>query len=187
MNAARFFLGAALLAAILLVAAVIWVDRSTSVTVVIDVLPESELHVAIEGAVATPGVVIVPAGARLKDVADAAGGFTDEADFTNLQLAGRVGDGERIVIPMLNAGLTSEASSVPAVNGPADTRININTATAEELQTLPRIGEVLAARIVDFRETNGPYQSPDELVDVEGISPRMVETLRPLVTVDDGS
>jgi competence protein ComEA len=185
MNAARLFIGGVLVALVLALAAVIWVDRATPVTVVVNPLPERFMRVSIEGAVATPGVVVVAPGARLNDVAAAAGGFTDEADFTDLNLAGRVGDGESVFIPALGDQLAgSPDTSVTASS--AGGLVDINTASVQDLDALPGIGEVLANRIVDYREANGPYSTVDELAQVDGISPRMVETLRPLVTVGDG-
>jgi competence protein ComEA len=185
MNTARLFVGGVLVALLLALAAVIWVDRATPVTVVVNSLPERPMQVSIEGAVATPGVVAVAPGARLNDVAAAAGGFTDEADFTNLNLAGRVGDGESVFIPALDDHVArSPDSSVIRSNDGG--LVNINTAGVQDLDTLPGIGEVLANRIVDYREVNGPYPTVDDLARVDGISARMVETLRPLVTVGDG-
>jgi competence protein ComEA len=186
MNAARLFIGGALMAVFLVVAAVVWVDRATPVTVVVNALPEEDLRVSIHGAVATPGVVLVPAGARLDDVARAAGGFTDEADFTSLNLAGRVGDGESITIPAKGEQQATPSPGISVETGAQSPLVNINTATVQELEKLPGIGEVLAGRIVEYRETNGVFQSVDELSNVDGISGRMVEMLSPLVTLGDG-
>jgi competence protein ComEA len=180
------FVGGVLIALVLVVAAVVWIDRATPITVVVNTFPGEDLHVAIDGAVATPGVVIVPAGARLNDVAAAAGGFTEDADFTRLNLAGRIGDGESITIPAQGDQQAAAPTGSSVVTGTAGALVNINTATVQELDTLPGIGEVLAGRIVDYRETNGPFQSAEELSNVDGISTRMVETLGPLVTVGDG-
>lgn len=186
MNAARLAIGGALLALAIVLAAVIWIDRSTPVTITISESPERSWQVSIEGEVATPGVVIVAPGARLSDVAAAAGGFTENADFASLNLAGRVGDGETVRIPRKSNQLP-DASAQPVTSSSTEPVVNLNTATVPELDRLPGIGEVLAGRIVDYRETNGAFQTVDELSNIEGISPRLVDRLRPLVTVgNDG-
>lgn len=177
-------LGAAVCAAILVLGLIIWMDRMAPVTISILSMPEQSVRVNVTGAVATPGLIDVPAGARLQHVVDAAGGFRPDADLSMLNLAGRVGDGEQINIPSITAHdpVPTAASGVSA----GDDRIDINTASAIELQQLPGIGEVLSARIVDFREVNGPFATVDDLQLVDGISSGMVEDLRPLVTVSSG-
>lgn len=166
--------------------------------------PDAEtITVEVAGAVASPGVVTVPYSSRLRNVVDAAGGLAPEADVTVLNMAGRVADGERVVIP---AGApTPPVSNQPAAandgrtpTGPAATRpastaepptagesqlIDLNAATAEQLETLPGIGPVLAGRIVAYRDANGPFSSVDELVEVQGIDSGIVDELRPFVSV----
>jgi competence protein ComEA len=174
-------LGIALCAAIIVIGVILWMDRMTPVNITIDSLDEHSIQVSVSGAVATPGVVEVAPGSRLQDVVDASGGFRADADFSVLNLAGRVGDGEHIEIP------STRATSEPVSEGDAHTGlININTATIAELDKLPGIGEVLAGRIVDYRQANGPFESVDELVHIDGISANLVESLAPLVTVDPG-
>lgn len=185
MSAARVFVGGVIVALMLVLAAVIWIDRAAPVSVVVNPLPAADIRVFINGEVATPGVVTVPDGARLTDVADAAGGFTDEADYSVLNLAARVGDGENIVIP----SVSPDADPVfpPGVSlPPSGAPLNLNAATIPQLDELPGIGDVLAGRIVDYRDEHGPFESIDQLVDVDGISSRMVDELRPLVMVGDG-
>jgi competence protein ComEA len=147
--------------------------------------PEA-LMVAVAGAVGKPGVYRLPPDARLANVVDVAGGLTADADLSALNLARRVTDGDKIVIPSLApAGPTAianqETTAEPAETGGA--ALDLNAASAEELDALPGIGPVLAQRIVDDRTQNGPFATVDDLARVQGISPRMVETLRPLVTV----
>lgn len=145
------------------------------------------MQVAINGAVATPGIVKVPQGARLSEVAEAAGGFSDTADFSELNLAGRVGDGESITIPSVGEAVEAANNSPGSESsGTSGGSMDINTATAQELEELPGIGEVLALRIVEYRTTNGPFSSVEELASIDGISAGMVEDLRPLVTVGNG-
>lgn len=159
----------------------VWIDRMTPVTIAISAAPAQDIQVEVRGAVVSPGVVTVPSGARLQHVADAAGGFLPDADMSKLNLAGRVGDGELVMIPSVN-DVAESTGSPPAVGGLVD----INTATEAELLELPGIGEVLSARIVAYREEHGPFSSVDDLQLVEGISPRMVDELRPYITAPPG-
>lgn len=180
MRLARWFVGGAVIALILVLAVAVWMDRSATVQVVVSTDTTRDIRVQVSGAVATPGVVEVPGDARLIDVVNAAGGFTDAADVTALNLAGRVGDGEQILIPVL--GETPPGGTGVAAQS---SLLNLNTATAAQLDGLPGIGPVLAGRIVEYRDQHGPFTSVDELANVQGISPRLVEDLRPLVIVDE--
>lgn len=108
-------------------------------------------------------------------------------DLAAVNPAERVHDGERVLIPFLSTPVPTRDPNQPApidqarpsaVAGP----ININTATAAELDTLPGIGPAIAARIVAYRDSHGAFASVDELADVSGISARMVDNLRPLIT-----
>lgn len=186
MTVVRLFIVGVVIALVLVIAAFIWIDRSTPLTVTVNTLAPRDMRVFVSGAVATPGVVTVPEGARLVDVVQAAGGFTDDTDYTSLNLAGRVGDGENVFVPS-SAVASGSVSPVSSVRVPGSgTKLNLNTATIEELDTLPGIGDVLAGRIVEYREANGPFGTVDDLVLVDGISARMVEGLKPLVTIDAG-
>jgi competence protein ComEA len=173
--------GIAVLAALMAIGIMIWVDRMQPVIISISAPVEDSMFVAVSGAVSSPGVVEVPPGARLQEVVDAAGGFREDADTTRLNLAGRVGDGEQVDIPaILDTGSESpDATATPGL-------IDLNTASIAELDQLPGIGEVLAGRIVDYRDTNGPFTSVDQLSEIEGISPRLVDEIRPFVTVSNG-
>ncbi len=184
MSGWRVFFGAAVIAAVVAVALVLWVDRVRPVSITIVPAPTEMMHVSIAGAVASPGVVAVPPGARLVEAADAAGGFTPDADFSRLNLAGRVGDGEHIAVPSTaQVADTGEIETSGGTSQDAQGPLDVNTATAEQLDELPGIGEVLAGRIIEYREVNGAFGSIDDLVLVEGISLRMVDDLRPLITV----
>lgn len=179
----QLVLGIAVVAAIFVVGVLVWVDRLEPVTISIGTLPEERMRVSISGAVATPGVVDVPVGSRLQDVVDRAGGFEADADLSVLNLAGRVGDGEHIEIPTTREGVNDQGT---ASTDSAGDRIDINTASAAELDELPGIGDVLARRIIEHRELNGPFTSVDQLAEIDGISPRLVDRLRPFVTVPAG-
>ncbi|MGC4107138.1 MAG: ComEA family DNA-binding protein [Thermomicrobiales bacterium] len=182
MKALRVFIPVALITAAACVALLIWWDSSRDVAVVVTGDPNATITVRIEGAVVRPGTVTLPAGARLDEAIAAVGGLADDADVTRLFLAARVGDGEDIIIPRKAA---SPSGGTPSADEPNVGPLNINTATAEQLDELPGVGEVLAARIVAYREEHGPFGSVDELEDVDGIGPSLLEKLRPLITVGE--
>ncbi len=134
------------------------------------------VHVA--GWVRDPGVYELPEGDRVIDALRAAGGPRRGADLQALNLAAPLADGVQILVPRRSAGGTTPAG--PSQAGGA---ININTASAAELEALPGIGPVLAQAIVDYRTENGPFTSVDELEEVSGIGPATLEEVRDLVTV----
>jgi competence protein ComEA len=137
------------------------------------------VHVA--GLVRRPGVYTFAEGDRVIDAIKEAGGAKPNADLTALNLAATLADGTQILVPRL--GSTSTTSS-GVVTAPAGTSlINVNAASATELEELPGIGEVLAAAIVDYRTDNGPFATPDQLMDVSGIGPATLEEIRDLITV----
>lgn len=143
------------------------------------------------GAVSRPGLYRLPRDARVADLLDAAGGPTLETDLDRVNLAAPLADGQRLYLPRKGeaspsvvgpdggavSGATGGASGGPA--GPID----LNTATAEQLDALPGVGPATAAAIVAHRERNGPFTSVDGLLDVRGIGPAKLEALRDLVTV----
>lgn len=151
------------------------------------------VHVA--GAVQTPGVYELDSGSRVNDAVTAAGGLRDDADTSAINLAAPASDGSQIYIPVQGEAPPNSTSAAEAVHGSAETGhgtdrgadaaglVNINTASAEELQTLPKVGPVLAASIISWREQYGGFSSVDELDQVSGIGPATLEALRPLVTV----
>jgi len=144
------------------------------------------IHVA--GAVLRPGVYALDEHSRVNDAIEAAGGLAPNADEAALNLAAPLHDGQRISIPALGEPLPPDAPSAAAAppaspSGGAKSLVNLNTASAAELDALPGIGAVLAQRIIDDRQANGPYASVDDLARVRGIGPVLLEDLRPLVTV----
>lgn len=179
------FLGVALLAMVLAaissILAYVLLDRYSQPSVVVVKGGHGTIVAQISGEVATPGVYPLPHGARLGDLLGAAGGLSDDADLSVLNLAARIGDGESIEIP--SWGRASPMSEAIEVAGAPD-RVNINTATLVDLEALPGIGPVIAGRIIEYRNANGPFPSVEELVAVEGISDNLLDELRPLVTVD---
>ena len=153
--------------------------------------------VSVVGLVRTPGLVTLEPGARIADALDAAGGALDGADVVGLNMARRVADGEQIVVGIgAPAGQPTEMGSsvivdaaAPAAAAPPDDAdgqadsVDLNTATAEQLDTLPGIGPVTAAAIVSWRESNGRFDSVDQLGEVDGIGPVRLAKLRDLVQV----
>lgn len=144
------------------------------------------LFVHVAGAVHAPGVVELPRGARVAAAIGEAGGATADADLAALNLARVLDDGERVLVPT-----RAPPGAVPSVGAaaPADTartpdgRVDLNGAPAEVLEELPGVGPVLAARIVAWREANGPFASLDDLVEVSGIGPRVLAGLRDAAAV----
>jgi len=146
------------------------------------------VHVA--GEVLVPGVYRLPAGARWSDAVRAARGPTFLADLNAVNLAQTLRDGDRVFIPrqpepVLSSG--AEENEAPAGSGrrPALPRaaLDVNTATAADLEALPGIGPVLAGRIVEHRRTHGRFEGLEDLLEVEGVGPRLLERLRPLLRV----
>lgn len=168
-----WFLGMASLMAILVVSVFAWIDSRKVPEITFAAPPSVVAVVDVRGAIATPGVVIIQPGDRLIDVIDQSGGLSTEADVNLVNLSSRVSDGQMIVIPTQISGGSSPGSGL----------ININTASVTELDQLPGIGAVRAEQIIAHRQAHGPFQSVDDLVNVDGISPGLLETLRPLIRV----
>lgn len=162
-------------------------DLSAPPIIIADPDPDRLIAVEIAGAVATPGVYELPAEARVIDAVDAAGGTTADADLGSVNLARRVRDEDRILIP-------SRTPPPPTADATGDTpmstttasrpeRVNVNTASVNELDGLPGIGPAIAQRVVDYRTEQGPFRTVDELARVNGISSAMVDELRAEITV----
>ncbi|MEU4741454.1 ComEA family DNA-binding protein [Actinosynnema sp. NPDC023658] len=132
---------------------------------------EEHLVVNVVGLVPTPGLVTVPNGARVADALQAAGGPDPGADLTTLNLARKVTDGEQIAVGIP----TPQAASA------ATEPLSLNTATKDQLDTLPGVGPVTAQRIVDRRQKRGPFTSLEQLGEIEGIGDAKLAKLRDLV------
>ncbi|WP_445154303.1 helix-hairpin-helix domain-containing protein [Arthrobacter sp. Hor0625] len=156
--------------------------------------PAGTIIVHVAGAVASPGVVEVPRGSRLHEAIRAAGGSTPGADLDRLNLAAVLADGQKVLVLKRGdpdppsstgggAGSPGNGAAAPAGSAPPGGKINLNAAGAEELATLPRVGPVLAQRIVDWRREHGNFGSVAELDAVEGIGPKLLAALLPLVEV----
>ena len=139
------------------------------------------VHVA--GAVVEPGVYELSGDARVRDAIVAAGGPTETADWNALNLAAVVGDGVKVYVPSVGE-VVSPSLIAPAspVSGQPSAPIDVNVATAAELEALPGVGPATAAAIVTERERNGPFVGVDDLDRVSGIGPAKLDALRGLVT-----
>lgn len=153
-------------------------------------VPSGPLVVSVTGKVHNPGLVEVPDGARVADVVAAAGGPLPGADLAGVNLARHVSDGEQIAVgvpPAPDAGgvqsaIGSSGEDAPSGGAPGG-RIDLNRATAQQLDALPGVGPVTAERILEWRNRNGRFARVDQLREVEGIGERRFGQLRELVTV----
>lgn len=147
--------------------------------------PARRLVVDVIGKVRRPGVYRLADGARVDDALRAAGGALPRVDLSGLNLARKLADGEQIAVgvPGTLGGEVAPPSGLATGSGSASPPVDLNTATVEQLDTLPGVGPVLAQRIVDWRTTHGSFESVDQLGEVDGIGPSRLADLRPLVTV----
>ena len=137
---------------------------------------ETVIFVDIKGAVKNPGVYQMKVGDRVKDAIDAAGGLTAEADSQKVNLAQRVEDQMVIVVPKVG----EEAEAIPAgatsKEASKEGKVNINTATVEELKTLKGVGEKKAEAIIEYRKKNGSFKTKEDLMKVRGIGKKLFES-----------
>ena len=142
----------------------------------------TEVVVHVTGAVNAPGVFTLPADARVDDAVRAAGA-TAEADLSQLNLAQKLSDGQKITVPKIGESPAAATGSTAGGAAENEARINLNTASLAELETLPSIGEVRAQAIIDYRESNGGFKSIDELKEVSGIGEKIFADVSPHITV----
>jgi competence protein ComEA len=163
----------------------IWTMPADSPTPTVE--PQWLVHVV--GAVANPGVIRVAVGARVIDVIETAGGLTADADPGDLNLAAVVADGCQVVIGTqseprgeVRLGVDGDPSGSSGTTGSGQgSLINLNQATAEQLDTLPGVGPVTAAAIVTWRDTSGPFTVVEQLQEVDGIGPKTFAQIQPYV------
>jgi competence protein ComEA len=142
------------------------------------------LLVHVTGAVRKPGIASLPAGSRVLDAVAAAGGLTEDADVSAVNLARPVADGEQLVV--LRVGEAPPPAAAADAQAGAEGSggiVNLNTATQAELETLPRIGPALAQRILDWRQANGRFGAATDLLKVSGIGQKLFDGLKDRVTV----
>jgi competence protein ComEA len=179
-------LAAVAAAAVLLTGFVVWRGRPRSVDAPAPVAPVvasatpavALLVVDVAGDVRHPGLVRLPAGSRVADALRAAGGVLPGATTEGLNLARKLVDGEQVLVGA-PAAAARPGEAPASAGGPLD----LNTATADQLDALPGIGPVLADRIVEWRTAHGPFATVDQLREVSGIGARKFESLRELLTV----
>jgi competence protein ComEA len=143
----------------------------------VNTLSTDTLIVQVVGAVAEPGVYEVPVDSRVMDAVALAGGLATNADPASLNLARIVQDGEQIIV-----GATGDTRSRRATSSLAG-KVNINTATAQDFETLPRIGATLAERIVAYRDQHGPFAGLESLLEVPGIGDLTLAGMRDKITL----
>ena len=156
---------------------------------------QPEIVVHVMGAVKSPGVYHLSTDARVHEAIEKAGGKTDQADLHSLNLAAKMRDGEQIYVPEIRqtpdvdqtipTSSSSAAPPQPSVRRSASSdgsRININTATFQELQTLRGIGPTMAQRIIEYRQTSGRFATVDDLTNVKGVGEKTLEKIRDSIT-----
>jgi competence protein ComEA len=160
--------------------------------------------VYVSGGVNRPGVYTLPAGSRVDDAVKAAGGLTADADMEQINLAAPLADAEHVSVtpkgatpiaqtvsptkpPVASAPSAAPrdkvATSAPQASSAPHGKVNINTATAAELEILPGIGSALAQRIVDYRNAHGPFKTPEDLMQVPGIKEGIFSQIADFITV----
>lgn len=160
-------------------------DATAGETAADSAAPENasgEVVVHVAGAVSSPGVYTLPADSRVDDAVRAAGATTD-ADLSQLNLAQKLADGQKITVPVAGATPADGSSAATTADSDNGGLININTATQEELETLPSIGEVRAQAIIAYREEHGGFRTTDELMEVSGIGEKIFADISPHITV----
>jgi len=172
----------------LFVAALIWVVARSPSGEAVTLRPvptDKPIVVHITGAVPRPGVYALPQGARVQDAISAAGGFLAEAEKVDINLAALVEDGEKLDIPYIEGASPVIPTPGEEVIAAGTELIDINTASAAELDSLPGIGPSLAQRIIEYREENGPFLTTEDIINVSGVGPGTYENMKDLITVGE--
>lgn len=145
----------------------------------------NEVVVYISGAVKNPGVLTMTSEDRLADAIEMVGGTVDGADMNAVNLAEKLADGKHYIIPKIGENVAPSGNNQLSVSNSkgSDGKININTATAEELDKLPGVGESTAQKIISYREESGGFKSVEELKNVNGIGDKKFEDMKDSVTI----
>jgi competence protein ComEA len=157
-------------------------------------LPPAPVTVFVDGAVQTPGLYTLPYTSRVNDAIIIAGGLLPSANTASLNLAARLKDGDKVMVPVIKDTPIPKPTSTARLSAtqlaflwtptPAFP-INLNTATLAELQELPGIGEVKARSIITYRQEHGPFKLLDELLNVQGIGPGIFASIKDLISLAD--
>ena len=139
------------------------------------------IKVHVSGQVIRPGIVEIEENSRVADAIEIVGGLTNTANLDEINLAQILEDGMKIYVPNINEKVETEIKSTNTKNTPSI--INLNTATIQELDTLPGIGESTANKIVTYREENGKFKNIEEIMDVSGIGEAKFESIKKLIEV----
>ncbi|MGI5822407.1 MAG: helix-hairpin-helix domain-containing protein [Dethiobacteria bacterium] len=148
--------------------------------------PEEEklIVVHITGAVNNPGVYTLTEGSRVFHVVEKAGGQAEDADLEGVNLAQPLYDGQPVFIPRRgDRDFLAPAGGASTVGNLTAAKVNINMADQAQLETLPGIGGVKAQNIINYRQENGPFKSPEDLINVNGIGKKTLEGMKDLITV----
>lgn len=155
-----------------------------------ETVPEETVQVYICGAVASPGVYTLPGGSRVVQAVEAAGGFLPDAEEKILNLARKIEDGEQITVwtreeakELGETETRQQNAAGKTENDSGSGKVNLNMAGKEELMTLPGIGESRADAIIAYRESNGPFGTVEEIMNIEGIKEKMFEKIRGSIEV----
>ncbi len=150
----------------------------------------SPILVDVSGAVNQPGVYALQPDSRVKDALAAAGGLSAEADLVRVNQAKKLRDGEKLIVPTINQTITPNEINSAAPGEPIQETsieagpVNVNTASQQELETLPGIGPSRAQDMITYRDTKGPFQTVEDLLNVPGIGEVTLERLKPLIVVE---
>lgn len=183
MNKSWWWLAAFIIVGVLLGAGVLLLVSRPPRGEPIKLLPaptQPPLTVYVSGAVNKAGLYTLPSGSRVNDAIQAAGGFTDDANIDILNLAKILEDGEQILVPELISTISTE-NQTKSIN-PSFILVNINTATLEQLDTLPEIGPKTAQNIIDYRNVYGLFDRIEDIKDVTGIGPVTFDKIKDLIT-----
>lgn len=137
------------------------------------------IYVHVTGEVVSPGLIEIEEGSRVAAAIDKAGGATDDADLSSINLAAVLEDGEQIVV----AAKANEEEAASSATGVVNGKVNINTANSETLQTISGIGPSKAQKIISYRETNGRFKTVDDLKNVSGFGDKTVDAIRDQICV----
>jgi competence protein ComEA len=146
------------------------------------------MRVYVSGAVATPGVYVLPPKSLVEDALKAAGGAAADADLEKINLAQEVRDQQQIHVPRKGEAVPQQPAPGPGSaatpSSPVAKKVNINTATLADLDTLPKVGPITAQKIIDYRVKNGPFKRIEDLKNVSGIGDATFEGLEDLITIE---